>query len=255
MERVKEQLMSTLIRQDFRIGEEEDEVLSAYRRYAEAYVKLDNSIVILSDFRTNRCYLHAGTFGAVFGLPASSTAFESAFEDCIFSQVHPDDLKARHLLELDYFRFQQGNPVSERKRYNTSCRVRIRDVSGTYRWVTHRTCYVASHANGTVWLALCFYAPLVESHPRGGIDGKVVDNLTGSVLWEQGGQSGRTAVLSARETEVLRCISRGMGSKEIAEELHIAVYTVYRHRQNIIGKLRVANTAEAVQAALVVGLI
>ncbi|MCM1107836.1 MAG: helix-turn-helix transcriptional regulator [Clostridium sp.] len=250
-----DELKSTLTRQSFHSGREEEElVLEEYKRLAENYVKLDGTIVVLSDFRTNSCYLYAGRYGRRFGIPQVDASQESAFEECIFSQVHPDDLRERHLLELSYFRFQQGVPVSSRERYYAVCQVRIRDVDGEYRRVTHRTCYVASHTNGSVWLALCFYAPS-SAAGRDGIEGRVMDGVTGDVIMDKESCHYRHTGLSGREIDVLRSIARGRSSKEIAEELHIALYTVYRHRQNIIRKLQVTNTAQAVQIALVVGLI
>ncbi|MDE7379251.1 MAG: helix-turn-helix transcriptional regulator [Paraprevotella sp.] len=255
MEQITDKLVSTLIRQDFCMREEEEYVLESYKRYAESYVRLDNSLVIISDFRTNRSYLYAGRFGEMFGVPVPNVSINSAFEDCIFSQIHPDDLKERHLLELDYFRYQKGIPVVERNRYNTVCHVRMKDVDGVWRRVTHRTCYAASYSNGSVWLALCFYAPTAGPYTCPGIGGRVVDNTTGEVLQDRTSFRKCSFVLSRRETEVLQRIAQGRSSKDIADELHIAVYTVYRHRQNIIRKLQVANTTEAVQAALVVGLI
>lgn len=255
MKQITDKLVSVLTRQSFCMREEEEGVLESYKRWAEAYVRLDNSLVVISDFRTNRSYFYAGRFGATFGLPMPSVSIDSAFEDCIFSRIHPDDLKERHLLELDYFHFQKGNPVCDRSRYFTVCHVRIKGVDGSWRRVTHRTCYVASHPNGSVWLALCFYAPAAEPYSRQGIEGRVIDNVTGEVMLDARAFRCRGSVLTRRETEVLLRIARGRSSKDIAGELHIALYTVYRHRQNIIRKLQVANTTEAVQAALLVGLI
>lgn len=255
MNRTTDELVSTLTQQPFRTSKEEDDLLADYMRHAESYVKIDSSIVILSDFRTNKCYIYAGAFGAAFGLPAAELVVESAFEDCIFSKVHPDDLNARHLLELNYFRFQQGNPVPARPRYSTVCHIRIQDVDGRYRRVTHRTCYVASHPNGSVWLALCFYAPATASADCLGIGGRIMDNVTGDVLLDEASRHYDRNSLTRREADVLRLLAKGRASKEIAAELHISLYTVYRHRQNILSKLRVANTAEAVRTAFVIGLI
>ncbi|ULT24190.1 helix-turn-helix transcriptional regulator [Sphingobacterium sp. E70] len=53
-------------------------------------------------------------------------------------------------------------------------------------------------------------------------------------------------VMSVREREVLRCIRAGMSSKDIAEKLTLSVNTVNRHRQNILQKLRVRNSHEAI---------
>ncbi|MDD3332493.1 MAG: LuxR C-terminal-related transcriptional regulator [Proteiniphilum sp.] len=42
--------------------------------------------------------------------------------------------------------------------------------------------------------------------------------------------------LSPREIEVLTCLVNGMLNKEIADQLHISVHTVVRHRKNITQK-------------------
>ena len=62
-------------------------------------------------------------------------------------------------------------------------------------------------------------------------------------------------ILSIREREVLALLSQGMASKQIADKLNISLNTVYRHRQNILQHLNVANTAEAVKIGLKMNLI
>ncbi|WP_333492296.1 response regulator transcription factor [Phocaeicola coprocola] len=44
---------------------------------------------------------------------------------------------------------------------------------------------------------------------------------------------------------MLILIGRGKSSKEIAEELSLSIHTVSRHRQNILQKLQVSNSAQA----------
>ncbi len=56
--------------------------------------------------------------------------------------------------------------------------------------------------------------------------------------------------LSERELEILRMISDGRKSREIAEELNISIKTVGKHRANILAKLEVKNTAELVSFVL-----
>lgn len=46
-----------------------------------------------------------------------------------------------------------------------------------------------------------------------------------------------------------------MSTATIAATLHISAYTVSRHRQNIIARLQVRNTTEAVRIAHRAGLI
>ena len=48
---------------------------------------------------------------------------------------------------------------------------------------------------------------------------------------------------------MLTLIGQGQSSRQIAEQLHIAVNTVSRHRQNILQTIKVQNTAAAVEIA------
>ncbi|XVX18834.1 response regulator [Actinomycetota bacterium] len=60
--------------------------------------------------------------------------------------------------------------------------------------------------------------------------------------------------LTERETEILRLVATGMGSKEIAAELFISHRTVQNHVQNTLGKLHLHNRVELVRFALARGL-
>ena len=50
--------------------------------------------------------------------------------------------------------------------------------------------------------------------------------------------------LTARETEILDFIARGLTSKQIARELNISPYTVNTHRDNLRRKLGAHNGAQ-----------
>jgi len=62
-------------------------------------------------------------------------------------------------------------------------------------------------------------------------------------------------ILSTRETEVLRMIAMEMTNDEIAQKLFLAKRTIDTHRQNLINKLNVKNTAGLVKAAYKFNLI
>ena len=61
--------------------------------------------------------------------------------------------------------------------------------------------------------------------------------------------------LSKRETEVLQLIAEGFTNQEIAEKLYTSKRTVETHRQNIIGKTHMKNTASLVRFAVSEGLV
>lgn len=71
----------------------------------------------------------------------------------------------------------------------------------------------------------------------------------------EGGDTGGTAALTAREREVLRLIAQGLKNREIAEVLTIAIKTVETHRTKIMQKLDLHNSAELAAYAIRRGLI
>jgi DNA-binding NarL/FixJ family response regulator len=54
------------------------------------------------------------------------------------------------------------------------------------------------------------------------------------------------AALTPREPEVLACLAQGAGRREVAEQLHLSANTVRTHLQNLMAKLGVHSTLEAV---------
>lgn len=61
--------------------------------------------------------------------------------------------------------------------------------------------------------------------------------------------------LSKRELEVLKCISQGKSTAEIAKELYITVNTVETHHRHINEKLNATNMASLIMRAVSKGLL
>jgi DNA-binding NarL/FixJ family response regulator len=60
--------------------------------------------------------------------------------------------------------------------------------------------------------------------------------------------------LTARETEVLRLVAKGLTAKQVAERLVLSHRTVENHVQNTLSKLQLHNRVELVRFALARGL-
>ncbi len=61
--------------------------------------------------------------------------------------------------------------------------------------------------------------------------------------------------LTSRETEVLQLIAEGYANKESAAELNISVKTVEKHRQSLMEKLNIHDTAGLTRHAIATGII
>ncbi|MDB6003434.1 MAG: LuxR family transcriptional regulator [Prosthecobacter sp.] len=61
--------------------------------------------------------------------------------------------------------------------------------------------------------------------------------------------------LSSREMEVLQLIAEGKANKETAEHLHISIKTVEKHRQSLMDKLNIHDTAGLTRHAIANGII
>ena len=65
----------------------------------------------------------------------------------------------------------------------------------------------------------------------------------------------RASNLSAREVEVLQLIAEGKPNKETADELGISIKTVEKHRQHLMEKLDIHDTASLTRFAIATGVI
>jgi len=73
---------------------------------------------------------------------------------------------------------------------------------------------------------------------------------------DRGGRPRRRGVrLTSREVEVLQLIAEGKANKQTAAELHISVKTVEKHRQHLMSKLDLHDTANLTRYAIAAGII
>ena len=61
--------------------------------------------------------------------------------------------------------------------------------------------------------------------------------------------------LTAREMEVLQLIAEGHANKQTADHLHISIKTVEKHRQSLMAKLDIHDTASLTRYAIATGII
>jgi DNA-binding NarL/FixJ family response regulator len=74
---------------------------------------------------------------------------------------------------------------------------------------------------------------------------KMMDSLTGTAP----GTGSAVQSLSDRELEVLELLGEGLGSREVAEKLHLSIKTVESHREHMKTKLGLTRATELVSYA------
>jgi len=136
--------------------------------------------------------------------------------------------------------------------------------------------HIKADYQGVKVIILTMYAQksFVEEIVKIGIDGCLLKNNTGkeleaAILRVQSGRSYYDQIqsfdsekevikgfkLSEREIEVIRSLSEGKTSLEIADLLFISEHTVKTHRKNILKKLDIHSAPELVQYAINNGII
>lgn len=84
---------------------------------------------------------------------------------------------------------------------------------------------------------------------------KRLDEKNKKSLGRNGVLKKKNVRLSSRESEVLQLIAEGNANKEIASELQISIKTVEKHRQHLMEKLNIHDTAGLTRYAISAGII
>ncbi len=243
--------------QDLRSENLDSSVLSECKRKVEIAVEVEGDCRVITDASADFCYIYGASFAQLIGLSRSNSFFsemDSSDEDEIYSRIHPEDLVEKRMLEYEFFKFVDSQADSVKLDYKATCRIRLKERSDTYIYVENSTRILRLSPAGKVWLIMCCYNLSPQQSSSNGIEPRIINSATGEIIELQLSEK-RTQILTDREKEILSLIKDGKLSKEIADILQISIHTVNRHRQNILEKLSVGNSVEAVMAASMMKLL
>jgi DNA-binding CsgD family transcriptional regulator len=212
-----------------------------------------SSISIFDMYKRDHIFLSRG-FETQLGW--SLTDIEKEGIQYIDSRVHPDDLvcllqSGIYFLNMAFYEINR----SEWKDYKVVSDYRILNSRGHYVRVIEQHLCLELDKHGNVWLDLSIMDPSPDQDVSIPYRGRLLNYKTGELFEFKPSIDDKKdqPQLSVREKEVLKLIAGGMGSKQIADKLFISVNTVNTHRQRIIEKLNVSNTAGAIGYASEVG--
>lgn len=222
--------------------------------------RIEDDCRVITDAAADTAFICGGRFAALLGLGNQAGLYRaevnSSDEDEIYNRMHPEDLVEKRMLEYEFFRYVDRLEGEGKLCCKATCRLRVRDRGGEYIFVDNSTRILRLSPRGKIWLILCTYnlSPAQRMAADGGISPRLVDNSTGRII-TLSFDDRRASLLTLREKQILLLIRDGKPSKQIADMLKISVHTVNRHRQNILEKLSVGNSVEAVKAATEMKLI
>lgn len=223
-----------------------DDTLSTY---ASALCLLENLIVVVTDLRNNSSKIFAGGFGRAIGLPPYSTQ-SSIWEQNIIDMMPESEKEEKFKAELIFFHFLRRMPRQHKSQYYLATKLKFNIPDKGKVDVLHRMYYIHDLHSDSVSHAFCVYGPLCMDFPGRSV---IINSVNG--LREEISDHDSLKILSGREVQVLKLIGAGKSSQEIAAVLCISKHTVSRHRQEIIAKLQVKNSIEALKVAKSLNLL
>lgn len=224
---------------------------------AKTYAELSGCCVVITDTALDRSFFLPGKVGCLLQLYESEMTpkkLSSSDEDFLYARMHPEDLVDLRMLEYKFFKMVDKLPADKKLDYQAYATVRMFTPDETYVYINKGTRVMRLSPAGKMWLILCTYDVVTHQTDVHHTHPIIVNNKTGEVQRLSFSIS-RSNILSDREKQVLRLIRDGKLSKEIANILQISPNTVNRHRQNILEKLSVDNSIEAVNAAIAMQLL
>ncbi|WP_439481611.1 LuxR C-terminal-related transcriptional regulator [Cyclobacterium plantarum] len=169
-----------------------------------------------------------------------------------FSRMHPDDMYHHQQAMKEWQDFFFRLPISERRNYSTSYDFRFRKKNGQYKRLLQQLVFIEHDSEGNILYSLekctlishweknkeqvlCVCGPNANktliSSPTSGLNGE------------------NKPIFTSSEIRILKLLSVGLDSLQVANQLNISVHTVNTHRRNMLRKTGINSTILLVKFA------
>lgn len=223
-------------------------ILEGYKRTLSSLSSIDGNQYQLFDF-TKRTHVYISpNYHSVFNLEPETSM------DIV---THPEDLYRMTELGIEYIKFAQRLPLDTKKHYKLTNDFRMK--TKTNDWVRVTKSYICLELDtlGNFWLCLNTLNFSPDTNTGSPLKSRIVNILTGQTLFFPNLHSTEATVspLTERELQILDLLGQGYSSKIVAHILGMSLHTVNTHRQNMLKKTQLKNSAELIKYATETGLL
>lgn len=231
-------------------------ILKEHIRFLESLNVVHNSVVSIFDLAEMEHVYLSPNFADLLGWDQEKIAAPD--NEYINQRMHPDDLAHLNRVSWQFFELiLRVDPLwrEQMKFIKLIMDYRTTGKDGKYVRVVEQHKLLELDQSGNPWLSLSILDISPDQDLTSLCRYRLVNTSSGELYHFPNHSLIAEHKLSFREQEILQLLAKGLISKQIADQLFISVNTVNTHRQRIIEKLEVSNTAEAVQYAGKMGLI
>jgi DNA-binding CsgD family transcriptional regulator len=212
--------------------------------------------VYLLDYTTGQ-YLYF-SHNSISAIGIRNEEFREGGVEFTINKYHPQDLKIfNELIFPDRIRLMEKIPPQEQDQYVFSYNYRIFNTNGKVTNILQRNTFIKTDEQGKPLLSLGmtiniehFKNPTTAVQLVERIDPDDPNAIAETVLKRTYHLNEEDTILSEREKELLKYMSEGLSSKQIAAKLYLSEHTVVAHRKNMLSKTNTANVAELLAFAI-----
>lgn len=174
--------------------------------------------------------------------------------------MHPDDVAFVAKAEEQVHSYILAIGRDKVTRYKASYNFRFKVADGGYRLFNHQSLVLSVDDNGGIIRSINIHTDISHitdknNHKWSAIGLAGEPSYLNMDVWDRTESDISSNRFSKRELEVMRMITEGHSTKEIAKKLYISAETVKAHRKRILEKAGCANMAELAARSISEGWI
>ena len=229
-------------------------ILDYHKPFLERLDVIDSSTITIFDLYKREHIYISSKFETVLGYDIDEA--HKVGTEYFNRLVNPDDLISLTEAGVYFLEMSFKVPMEEIRDHKLITDYRMKKANGDWIRVVEQHICLEVDKRGNVWLALSMLDISPNQDLGASSQSRLLNFKTGQLYkFPPEPLTKEISPLTKREKQILELLATGLISKQIADKLYISTNTVNTHRQRIIGKLNVANTAEAINYSGRIGLL